>query len=396
MTGTLLCQACHSDSVSVFHEQDDVPVNSCILLDTREQALQFPVGRIALGFCSACGFIANTAFDPGLIEYSARYEETQGFSATFNRFHRRLAQDLIDRYDLHGKRVLEIGCGKGEFLVLLSELGGNEGIGFDPGYDERRMQSDAAERLTFIKDFYSEQYSDVKADLVCCKMTLEHIPAIAGFLAMVRRAIGDAADTAVFFQIPEATRILRDCAFEDIYYEHCSYFTPGSLARAFRSAGFQVLGLDTAYDGQYLMIDASPATGPMNEALAQENDLETVSRYVSDFPARYQALITEWSRTLEAMHAAGERVVLWGSGSKAVAFLKAVDRHRLIEYVVDINPYRQSHFMPVTGQRIVSPDFLVEYRPDAVVVMNPIYSEEIQGDLAALGLRPRMHTLGGD
>ncbi|MGM0450759.1 MAG: class I SAM-dependent methyltransferase, partial [Pseudomonadota bacterium] len=174
MTGKPVCKACQSDTVSVFHEQDNVPVNSCILLNTREEAQQFPVGRIALGFCSTCGFIFNTAFDPGLIEYSARYEETQGFSGTFNRFHRELAQHLIDRHDLRGKRVLEIGCGKGEFLLLLSELGGNEGIGFDPGYDEQRMQSDAAKRLTFIKDFYSEQYSDVKADLVCCKMTLEH------------------------------------------------------------------------------------------------------------------------------------------------------------------------------------------------------------------------------
>ncbi len=393
MTGTLECKACHSGRISVFHEQDNVPVNSCILLNTREEARQFPVGRIALGFCSDCGFIANTAFDPGLIEYSARYEETQGFSSTFNRFHRALAQNLIDRYGLYGKRVLEIGCGKGEFLLLLSELGGNEGIGFDPGYDEQRMQSDAAKRLTFIKDFYGEAYSDVKADLVCCKMTLEHIHNIADFLAMVRRSIGDAANTAVFFQIPEATRILRDCAFEDIYYEHCSYFTPGSLARAFRRAGFQVLNLDTAYDGQYLMIDAKPATGAMDAPLPSENDLEMLSQYVSEFPARYQARIAEWCETLEASHSAGERVVLWGSGSKAVSFLKAVDSNHRVEYVVDINPYRQGHFMPVTAQEIVNPDFLTDYRPDVVIVMNPIYSDEILSDLTARGITPRILTL---
>ena len=58
-------------------------------------------------------------------------------------------------------------------------------------------------------------------------MTLEHIPATGDFVRMVRRAIGDAVrNRPVFFQIPEATRILRDCAFEDIYYEHCSYFSP--------------------------------------------------------------------------------------------------------------------------------------------------------------------------
>ena len=79
------------------------------------------------------GFIANLAFNPALTEYSARYEETQGFSPTFNAFHRALAERLIARYDLHGKDIVEIGCGKGEFLMLLCELGGNRGVGFDPG-----------------------------------------------------------------------------------------------------------------------------------------------------------------------------------------------------------------------------------------------------------------------
>ena len=56
-------------------------------------------------------------------EYSGRYESTQGYSPTFNAFHERLAQDMIDRFDLHGKEIIEIGCGNGEFLVLLCELG---------------------------------------------------------------------------------------------------------------------------------------------------------------------------------------------------------------------------------------------------------------------------------
>ena len=83
-----------------------------------------------------------------------------------------------------------------------------------------------AERVTFVKDFYSEKYSAYKADFVCCKMTLEHIHQTGEFIGTVRRSIGDVSDTVVFFQIPEVTRILRDCAFEDIYYEHCSYFSP--------------------------------------------------------------------------------------------------------------------------------------------------------------------------
>ncbi|HEX9438451.1 MAG TPA: SAM-dependent methyltransferase, partial [Roseiflexaceae bacterium] len=113
--------------MSVFFELQQVPAHSVLLMPTRENALGYPKGDIRLGFCDTCGFISNVAFDPGLNEYSSRYEETQGFSATFNAFARNLAAGLIERYDLHGKDLIEIGCGKGEFLTLLCEMGDNRG-----------------------------------------------------------------------------------------------------------------------------------------------------------------------------------------------------------------------------------------------------------------------------
>ena len=60
---------------------------------------------------------------------------------------------------------------------------------------------------------------------------------------------------------------------------------------------------------------------------------------------------------------------------------------------VDINPHRHGYFMPGTGHRILGPDDLVELQPDAVIVMNPIYKEEITLDLAKRGLNPRMFAI---
>ena len=68
----------------MFHEVANVPTNSCILLETRAEALAYPRGDIRLAFCPNCGFVFNAAFDQRLTEYSGRYEETQGFSPTFS------------------------------------------------------------------------------------------------------------------------------------------------------------------------------------------------------------------------------------------------------------------------------------------------------------------------
>ncbi|MBK7216056.1 MAG: methyltransferase domain-containing protein [Candidatus Promineofilum sp.] len=393
------CPSCGQVGLSVFYEVENVPVNSVLLVDSRQEALDFQRGDIRLAVCPACGFIANIAFDEALTQYSARYEATQGYSPTFNKFHRALAQELIDRYDLHGKDVIEIGCDKGDFITMLAEMGDNRGVGFDPAYVPGRHPSPAADRLTFIADFYGEKYTDYHADFICCKMTLEHIPNVGEFIATIRRSIGDRPDTVVFFQIPNARYVLCDVAFWDIYYEHCSYFTKGSLARLFRRAGFEVRDLWTAYDDQYLMIEAYPA-GEQGSAevggteLAGEESAAETLEMVRYFVEHYTARHDQWRTALADWRATGRRVVLWGGGSKGVAFLTTLSQSRDdIAYAVDINPIKHGTFMAGTGQEIIAPESLKIYRPDVVIIMNPVYRAEVTADLTALGLSPEILTL---
>ncbi len=390
-TMNLTCPSCGVEPMSVFYEVAGVPVHSVLLHTQRQEALDYPKGDIRLGYCQSCGFVSNVAFDPSVHEYSAKYESTQGYSSTFNAFHRRLAQNLIDRYDLHGKRIIEIGCGEGEFLTLLCEMGNNSGVGFDPAYvAERSLRASAAD-VAFVADFYSEKYADTPGDFVCCKMTMEHIHQTAEFAATVRRATGDDPDTVVFFQVPNARYVFNDVAFWDIYYEHCSYFTLGSIARLFRKVGFDVLELWTDYDDQYLMISAHPGTGDGSPRLPQEDDLAVFSQEIDRFKQDFSRNRAAWREKIAGLNKAGKKIVLWGGGSKAVAFLTTLGISRNeIEYAVDINPHKAGTYLAGTGQQVVAPRTLIEYRPDVVIVMNPIYCNEIQGSLSQMGLAPEL------
>lgn len=386
------CPSCGAE-MSPFYTFKNVPTNSCILMETEEEAKQYPRGDIVLGHCKSCGFIRNTSFVPELTEYSGKYEETQGYSATFQSFHDDLAKDLVDRYQLHNKSVLEIGCGKGEFLAMLCKLGkNNKGLGFDPGYDQSRNVLDGVSNVEIIKDFYSDDYSDQQADFVCCKMTLEHIQDTGDFVAISRQALNDDDSSIFYLQVPESLRILDSCAFEDIYYEHCSYFTPGSLARLFRSKGLNVLKLYTQYEGQYLAIEASLDKAGTSTALPEEDDLERINNLVESFTERCDTKINDWQDKLKKLSERGS-VVLWGSGSKAVAFLSMVDKDNVVNKVVDINPYRQNHFMPGTGQPIIAPADLKAEQPAAVIIMNSVYLKEISDDLDNMGISAEVLAL---
>jgi hypothetical protein len=380
------CPNCGRSGMEVFYTVRNVPVHSVMLLSTKEEAVNFPKGDIDLALCHHCGFIGNIAFDASLQEYSTKYEETQGFSGTFRAFHEKLARALIDQFQLRNKTIIEIGCGKGEFLTMLCELGNNRGVGFDPAYVSERNASSAKDRMTFINDLYSEKYTKYQGDFVCCKMTLEHIPDTAAFMSTVRKSIGDRRETVVFFQIPEVRRVLHECAFWDVYYEHCSYFSKGSLARLFRRTGFDVLKLWTDYDDQYLMIEARPVDRPMLEPLPEEHDLESVIQEVQRFTQKVEGTLSGWKNRMEETVARGKKVVLWGGGSKGVAFLTKLGITAEIQYVVDINPYKHGTFMAGTGQEIVGPEFLKTYVPDLVVVMNPIYMNEVAAEFKRLGV----------
>lgn len=376
--------------MAIFYAAGGVPVHSCTLVGTRKEALDFPLGDIRLGFCRACGFIANTRYDPGAQDYATGYEETQGFSPRFNAFAESLAKRLIDRYGIRNKTVLEIGCGKGEFLALLSRLGDNRGIGIDPSYVPGRLSEDQTTRLTFIRDFYSHKYSHIEADFICCRHTLEHIAHTRSFLQTIRQAIGTNTHPIIFFEVPDALRVLRGGAFWDIYYEHCSYFSAGSLAMLFCSMSFDVIEFGLDYGGQYVLLVARPARKPTRPHLAFEDDLAELSDAVGAFSDKCNLKLEQWRTYLENAAASNQRVVVWGSGSKGVAFLTTLGITSEIEYVVDINPNRHGKYMPGSGQQIVPPEFLATLKPDAVVIMNPIYRGEIRKDLRRLGINPEI------
>ncbi len=388
------CPNCGSQGLHLFYEVKDIPVHSCLMMSSREEALDFPCGDVELGFCPECGFITNTVFDAKWSAYAPNYEDQQSYSPTFNKFALSLAQKWIDKYDLHDKDIVEIGCSKGDFLFLLCEKGSNRGVGIDPSVVPGRVISEASDRVKFIQEYYSKNHAEYVGDFICCRHTLEHIQNTKEFVQTVRDSIGDRTEVAFCLEIPDNTRVMQEQAFEDIYYEHCSYFSPGTLARLFRSCGFEVTELYKEYGDQYLIVEAVPiAEATSNKVHPNEETVAEVAQDVLTFSNKIKSKLDYWKEFLTEQKENGKKTVVWGSGSKCVAFLTTLDTIDKIEYVVDINPNRHGKFIPGVGKEIMSPEFLKEYQPDTVIVMNAIYCDEIGKMLQKMGVTTKVVAL---
>jgi O-antigen/teichoic acid export membrane protein/SAM-dependent methyltransferase len=387
------CPCCSEAVTRTIYRALSIPVHSCVLLDSVEAACTFPRRDLELAYCGACGFVFNRAFDEAVMTYSPKFEESQHFSGTFNSFAKGLACEIARRCTLTGKHVLEIGCGKGEFLRELCRVGGATGLGIDPGYRADEGRDNGSSNVQFIVDFF-EPHKHLSADVILCRHTLEHISSVAHFVRSIRDMAGVRDDSWIIFETPDAKRVLGEGAFWDIYYEHCSYFSPGAHARLFRNAGFEVTDLALAYNEQYIVQYARPAPTRTKPRLPLEQDLAEMHALAAAFPDRVRNVQNEWRERLRSAWAEGRRVVLWGGSSKAVSFLTTLGLKDEVSAVVDINPYKQGKYMPGTGHRVIAPRALVGERPDLVVVMNPIYVDEITSGLRALGLEPDISTVG--
>lgn len=383
------CWACGSSRVESIFNVDSIPLSSLILMDDVNEAKAFPRGGLELVVCNSCAFIYNQKFRPEAVDYTLPYESSQDFSPTFRAFRDDLIDHLVTDYQLAGKQILEIGCGDASFLLALCERAGATGFCIDPTFDPSRLPPDA--RVSGIEEFYDVSKTNLTGDLICCRHTLEHIQPVGEFVGFVHDSAHLTEDSVVFFEIPDTDRILDEGAFWDVYYEHCSYFTLTSLARLFEGHGFEVLRLGRGYEDQYLLIDC--AVGRENSDI-ERPPVDLVLEQANSFKVNADRAVAEWKNMIEEASDRGKNVVLWGASSKAVAFIASMDSDASISAAVDINPYKQDRFLPGSGHLVIAPEKLVEINPDLVIVMNPIYLEEINDTLNGLGLKPRVHALG--
>ena len=295
--------------------------------------------------------------------------------------------DVAERFDMKDRDVLEIGCGKGDFLEALVKETGTRGLGIDPGFLPERGPDTSKLPLSFRREYFDPETITEVPDFIMCRHTLEHIPNVGEFMEDVVRICKDRTDIGVMFETPSAMRVFAEGAFWDIYHEHCSYFTIGSHARLFRQVGLDVTESYLAYDDQYIIQYAKPGSGPTR---SEEEDLDQIRALAEDFPQKVADVQAHWTGIVDRTCSNGGKVAVWGGGSKCVAFLTTLGIADKISHVIDINPHKQGRFLPGTRLQVSGPSALKDDPPELVIVMNPIYLDEIGADLKKMGLTPEM------
>ena len=382
------CPACGADGLVDVFAVRDLPVFVGLLHDDPDSARAAPRGDVTLAYCGACDFVHNRAHLPERVDYRPGYEVSLSHSATFRAYIHDLADRLVERHGLKGRRVLEIGCGDGYFLRLLAERGIAEGIGVDPTVAREGRETVAGAEIEWVRDYFEPgRYAELDPDFVASLSVYEDVPEPAVFLRELRHTLRPG--TAFYFEVWNAWHAFREEETWSVHYEQCNLFGPRSLAGIFARSGYEVIDYGASYEGdQYAWVEAVPGgegegSAPPPTSPKGPGGLPDPLRRFGD---RHVENVERWEARLAEHAGAGRRVVLWGSGGKGITFLNVVPGAEAISAVVDINPDRQGRFIPGTGHPIVAPEALGEIDPDVAVLTNALYEREIRAQAEDLGL----------
>lgn len=356
---------------------DAVPINSSAMHRSADEAVRAPCGRLELTLCELCGYVRNRAFDQEILTYDADYENALDFSPRFREYLSALAGELVERYGLHDRDIVEFGCGQGSFLRELCRYGRNRGVGFDPSF---RGDEDLPASVRVVRALFDPATDATAADLFCARHVLEHLPEPLEFLTELHPAVASRG-AALYLEVPAGDAVFAGDGCWDLPYQHVSFFSAPTLVRLLERAGYSVTDIRHRFGDQYLSVEACSTRA----ASATTSRLEDFLAHARAGAASLNARLDKARSRIEVETAAGRPVAIWGAGAKAVTFLALLGDPG-VTITVDLNPRKRGTFLPGCGLEVKAPAALVEIRPSTVFVFNPMYRDEIGASLAELGV----------
>jgi len=308
--------------------------------------------------CSQCGLI-QLSNEP--VSYYRDVIRASAFSEEMKKFRLDQFRQWIEKYQLYGRKLLEVGCGRGEYLSLLQCVG-IDACGVENS--NRSVQICRDQGLNAISGYLGDDavvYQDGPFDAFVCLNFMEHWPDPNETLQHLQRNLSEHAMGLV--EVPNIDMIIDKGLFSEFIADHLLYFTADTLRYVLQKNGFEILECYPVWH-DYILSAVVKKRKPMD---------------LSDFK-QHRSFITAQLHEFIARFPVG-RVAIWGAGHQALAVISLAEISREISFVIDSAPFKQGKYTPATHLPILPPDVLDERSVAAVIVMAASYSDEVAGIL---------------
>ncbi len=388
------CRACGGRLAVTMADLGLQPASNAFLpsLDAAREERRNPLRAMVCEYCK----LVQLDYDVAPQELFSNYVYFSSYSDDWLAHAREYCEMARRRFGLGRESlVVELASNDGYLLKNFIAMGVPV-LGIDPS--DTVAAAAAAIGVPTLVEFFGESLardlagSGRQADLIIGNNVLAHVPLLNDFVAGIALLLKPAGSVTVEF--PHLLELIEQVEFDTIYHEHYSYFSLYALERVFSRHGLKIYDVERlSTHGGSLRIFASHSarqdledSASLREVRAREAaaGLADLSTYL-----RFAQRVEECRRALLGFIAGAKRdgksVAAYGAAAKGNTLLNFCGLTPAdIAFVADRNPHKQSKFLPGTHIPVVSPEALMQARPDYVLILPWNLEKEIRQQLHAI------------
>ncbi len=305
--------------------------------------------------CSGCGLVQ---FDCEPVSYYRDVIRAGGYSSTMSAMRRNQYRHFIDLCHLEGKKIIEVGCGQGEFLRVLTEFP-VQVYGIEHKTDLVRKAQEIG--LNVWKDFTEsadQRIEHAPFDAFLSFNFLEHQPDPNSMLRCIYNNLTE--DGVGLITVPNLDYILSNSSYYELLRDHIANYSEDTLRFLLNKNGFVVLE-SRIVNRDTLSVIVQKRTRLNVDGL--KNSFELLKEQMKEFIAQRKAKM--------------RKVAVWGASHQGFTIIATTKTGSTIEYIIDSAPFKQGRFAPASHVPIVSPDYFFEHPVDSILIIAPGYTDEI-------------------